>query len=244
MSPLSGRRVLLVGAGGLGSPVASLLARAGVGTLVVADDDRVELGNLHRQTLYREADVGQPKAMVAAAHIEHEARRAGHSVQAVARVSRLYPDSVLGAVEGFDLVVEGADNYATKFMVADACALAGVACVHGGAVRWVGWALASLPRRSACLRCAFEDIPSGPDQGCSVAGVLGPVVGVVGAIQAQLALRLLRGELEAAGGLHHYRALSGSLRQIPLARNPDCALCTGAIAAIDPARYMARDCAA
>lgn len=244
MSALSDKRVLLVGAGGLGSPVATLLARAGVGTIEVADDDRVELGNLHRQTLYRDADVGQPKASCAVQRIEQAARRAGHDVQAIARPTRLYPDSVLEAVKGFDLVVEGADNYATKFMVADACALARVACVHGGAVRWVGWALASLPGRSACLRCVFEDVPQGPDQGCSVAGVLGPVVGVVGAIQAQLALRLLSGQLEAAGWLHHYRALIGSLRQIQLAQSPQCALCTGAIAAIEAARYMARDCAA
>jgi molybdopterin/thiamine biosynthesis adenylyltransferase len=235
------KQVLLVGAGGLGSPVATLLARAGVGRIEVLDDDRVELANLHRQTLYRESDVGQPKASLAASRIVDES--CGASV-AVAREMRLYPDVALQVVRGFDLVVEGADNYPTKFMVADACELAQVPCVQAGAVRWGGWVLGHLPGRSACLRCVFEDVPEGPDQGCSVAGVVGPVVGVLGALQAVVALRLLRGETSAGGVIHHYRALAGELRSAPVQRSPRCALCTGAITQLDPARYVARHCAA
>jgi molybdopterin/thiamine biosynthesis adenylyltransferase len=244
MTALAAKRVLLVGAGGLGSPVATLLARAGVGYLEVADQDRIELSNLHRQTLYRPTDVGQSKSAIAAARIEAEARAAGHShTRAVAREMRVYPDRVLDVVSGFDLVVEGSDNYPTKFMVADACAIRGIACVQAGAVRWVGWAFGSVPG-SACLRCVFEDIPAGPDQGCSVAGVIGPVVGVVGALQASIALQVLRGEKHAAGVLHHYRALPGALRRSRVARSSNCPLCLGRIADIDAARYLPRSCAA
>jgi molybdopterin/thiamine biosynthesis adenylyltransferase len=142
------------------------------------------------------------------------------------------------------LVVEGSDNYPTKFLTADSCSLARVPCVQAGAVRWVGWALGCVPGQSACLRCVFEDVPPGPDQGCSQAGVVGPVVGVVGALQAGIALRLLGGHTQAAGVLHHYRALEGALRRRPVAPNPRCPACSGEIARIDPARYTAPDCAA
>jgi molybdopterin/thiamine biosynthesis adenylyltransferase len=243
MTGLAAKRVLLVGAGGLGSPVATLLARAGVGTVEVADQDRIELSNLHRQTLYQASDVGQSKSVVAALRIATEALGAGSSTHAVARETRVYPDSALEIVSGFDLVVEGSDNYPTKFLVADACALRGIPCVQAGAVRWVGWAFGSVPG-SACLRCVFEDIPAGPDQGCSVAGVLGPVVGVVGALQAAIALQILAGDTHAAGVLHHYRALSGSLRRSRVARSGDCPLCLGRIADIDATRYLPRSFAA
>ena len=244
MNVLADKRVLLVGAGGLGAPVATLLARAGVGAIEVADDDSIELSNLHRQTLYAREQVGQSKSAAAAARIEFEARSAGQPTRAIARELRVYPDRALELVAGFDLVVEGADNYPTKFLVADACAVARVACVQAGAVRWVGWAFGSLPGESACLRCVFEDVPAGPDRGCSVAGVIGPVVGAVGALQAGIALQLLRGRREAAGVLHHYRALSGSLRRSRVSRNPACPLCSGEIFTIDAARYLPRDCAA
>jgi molybdopterin-synthase adenylyltransferase len=243
MSDLAAKRVLLVGAGGLGSPVATLLARAGVGYVEVADQDRIELSNLHRQTLYRASDVGHSKSAMAAERIAAEARATGAHTQAVAREMRIYPELALEAVSGFDLVVEGSDNYPTKFLIADACAIRGIACVQAGAVRWVGWAFGSVPG-SACLRCVFEDIPAGPDQGCSVAGVIGPVVGVVGALQASIALQILRGEDHAAGVLHHYRALAGALRRSRVARSSTCPLCLGRIADIDAARYLPRSFAA
>ncbi|MET0385067.1 MAG: HesA/MoeB/ThiF family protein [Polyangiales bacterium] len=239
------RRVLMIGAGGLGSPVGTLLARAGVGELVVVDDDEVELSNLQRQTLFRAEHAGRSKVTCARESLAEEAARAGHThTRIVAREDRLYPDNALAHVRGFDLVVEGSDNYPTKFLTADACHLAGVPCVQAGAVRWVGWALGSIPGVSACLRCAFEDIPAGPDRGCSVAGVIGPVVGVVGALQATIALRLLSGDPRAAGVLHHYRALPGVLRPLALRRNPSCPTCSGALTTLEPARYLPPDCAA
>jgi adenylyltransferase/sulfurtransferase len=241
----SDKRVLLIGAGGLGSPAATLLARAGVGYVEVWDDDVVELSNLQRQTLFEPAQVGQSKARCAAERLLREARAAGHATsQVVAREQRLHPGNALEAVRGFDLVVEGCDNYPSKFLTADACHLAQIPCVQAAAVRWVGWVFGCAPGRSACLRCVFEDIPDGPDRGCAQAGVLGPVVGVVGALQAATALRVLRAESSAAGVLTHYRALEGSLRRRRIAPRADCALCTGGIAQLDRARYLPRDCAA
>jgi adenylyltransferase/sulfurtransferase len=116
--------------------------------------------------------------------------------------------------------------------------------VQAAAVRWVGWSLGFLPGQSACLRCVFEDIPEGPDQGCSTAGVIGPVVGVMGALQASIAVRLLLGQHEAAGVLHHYRALAGALRRTRIARSPRCPACTGQITGVEPTRYIPPDCAA
>jgi molybdopterin/thiamine biosynthesis adenylyltransferase len=115
--------------------------------------------------------------------------------------------------------------------------------VQAGAVRWVGWAFGRA-HGSACLRCVFEDIPEGPDRGCSVAGVIGPVVGVVGALQAAIAIQILRGVIHAAGVLHHYRALPGALRRPRVARSSNCPSCLGRIADIDATRYLPPSCAA
>jgi len=244
----SDKRVLLVGAGGLGSPAGTLLARAGVGYLAVLDDDIVELSNLQRQTLFSQAQVGLSKARCAAERLQSEARAAGHAhSEVIALEARLHPGIALETVRGFDLVVEGSDNYPSKFLTADACHLAQIPCVQAAAVRWVGWVFGCVPNgpaRSACLRCLFEDIPDGPDRGCAQAGVLGPVVGVVGALQAAVALQMLQGDTAAAGVISHYRALPGSLRRRRIARRVDCALCNGTITQLDRARYLPRDCAA
>ena len=243
---LADKRVLVVGAGGLSCPAASVLARSGVGHLTLLDDDRVEESNLQRQTLYSPAEVGQPKAALAAAALIQQAANRGFELAAVAREKRLLPEGAVEAVRGFDLVLEGADNFATKFLVADACALARVPVVQAGAVRWVGWALASLPGRSACLRCVFEDVPrqDAAQDTCAESGVVGPVVGVLGALQAALALRLLLGDERAAGELWSYAALPGALRRRHVARQASCALCAGAILDTDLSRYAPKECAA
>lgn len=241
---LASKRVLLVGAGGLGGPAGLILARSGVGRIDVADDDIVEESNLHRQLLFDESCVGRPKAPLACARLQQEAKRAGHGLHTVAREMRVLPHDAQDAVAEYDLVLEGADNFASKFLVADACALTGVPVVQAGAVRWVGWALASLPGRSACLRCVFEDVPRGRQDTCAAAGVIGPVVGVLGALQASLALRLLAGQTAAAGQLYSYRGLQGQLRVCPVKRQEHCALCAGGITDTDISRYLPPDCAA
>ncbi len=224
-SLLSSRRVLLVGVGGLGSPAAIALARSGVGTLGIADDDEVEFSNLHRQILYGEADVGESKPAVASRAMAAWAEPEG--VRVLVHGTRLLPDNAVEIVSQYDLVVEGSDNFATKFLTADACAFAGVGVVHGAAVRWYGTVLAVGPRGAPCYRCLFEDLP-GEAPNCAEAGVMGPVVGVVGAIQADLALRLLLAGPDVPsprGTLVTFDGKADILRRRVVRPRPDCALC-------------------
>jgi adenylyltransferase/sulfurtransferase len=218
-------RLLVVGVGGLGSAALRVLVRSGVGSVTLVDDDRVEEANLHRQTLYGSRDLGQVKVEAAARRLAELARSAGTEIRVTPRVERLLPGSARDLIRGHDVVLEGGDNFATKFLAADAAFLEGVPLVSAGAVRWDGWALASVPGRSACLRCVFEAVPPGPADSCAVAGILGPVVGVLGAVQAGLALRLLLRDATAGGVLVSYRALDGALRARGVRRRPDCSLC-------------------
>lgn len=244
MSGLGEKRVLLVGAGGLGSAAALVLARAGLDGIDVIDDDVVDETNLHRQTLYVSGDVGRRKAPIASARIEEAARRLGYHTRSVSREIRLTPDTADGVIDEYDLILEGSDNFASKFLTSDVSFLRRIPVVQAGAVRWSGWALASLPGVSACLRCVFEDIPSGPSDSCAEAGVVGPVVGALGAIQAALALRVLTGDPGAAGVLWSYEALTGRLRRSRVARRVGCPLCEGRITDTELARYLPPECAA
>jgi molybdopterin/thiamine biosynthesis adenylyltransferase len=222
MTDLASKSVLLVGVGGLGSPAAIALALAGVGTLGLADDDEVEAPNLHRQILFGHGDVGAPKTAAAARSIA--AWAAPSPVRVVVHDTRLLPSNAVDLVGGYDLVVEGSDNFATKFLTADACAVARKPVVHGAAVRWHGTALAVGPAGSPCYRCLFEDLPREHAPGCSEAGVVGPVVGVVGALQADLALAVLAGR-SVFGTLVTFDGLSDRLRRRIVAARPDCGLC-------------------
>jgi molybdopterin/thiamine biosynthesis adenylyltransferase len=241
MSAFARKSALLVGVGGLGSPVAIALARAGVGTLGLADDDEVEATNLHRQILFGEADVGRPKTSAAARAIE--AWAAPSPVRVVVHDTRLVPGNAVDMVKGYDVVVEGSDNFATKFLTADACALAHVAVVHGAAVRWHGTALAVGARGRPCYRCLFEDLPRDHAPGCSEAGVLGPVVGVVGAVQADLALSMLDGK-SVEGTLVTFDGRADLLRRRFLAPRADCELCGASptIGRIEATRYLGLEC--
>lgn len=228
------RGVLVIGAGGLSCPALSVLAKSGVTRFTLVDDDRVDLSNLQRQTLYGESDVGKLKVEVA----EQRLRELNENVRVDKVVDRFVPDNALELARGHTLIVEGADNFASKFLAADASKLSGVAVVQAGAVRFGGWAFASLPEQGACVRCVFEDIPRGAPETCAVAGVLGPVVGVLGALQAALAVSLLLGKQGAASALFSYEALAGRLRRSKLSRRPDCPLCVGDIRDLNPERYL------
>lgn len=225
--------VLIVGVGGLGSPAALALAKSGVGRFTVLDDDVVDESNLHRQVLYDDADVGLSKIERAAARL----RALGAEVET--REGRLLPDTARAHVQGHDLVVEGADNFATKFLASDACRLTGTPLVQAGAVRWSGWAFASAPG-SACLRCVFEDIPRDREETCAVAGVIGPAVGVLGGVQSALAVRLLLGDTSAAGELWSLRGLEGTLRATRVRPRAGCEGCAGAIEDLRVERYAPR----
>ncbi|MDD9968980.1 MAG: ThiF family adenylyltransferase [Myxococcales bacterium] len=243
MRSLADSRVLLLGAGGLGSIAGLVLARSGIGQITVVDQDRVDLSNLHRQLLYTEADQGQGKAALAADRLAREAHKCGNKLDTVAREIHAVPDTIGDLIEGHDLIVEGTDNFASKFMTADAARLAGVPVVHAGAVRWVGWALGSSAHRGPCLRCVFEDIPTEHPETCAAAGVVGPVVGVLGALQARLALQLLGDQAHACRTWYSYQALGYGLRQLRAPDNPGCPLCAGHIQEMNMARYVRAACA-
>ena len=234
-------RVLVVGAGGLGCPAAIALAGAGVGTIGIADDDVVDLTNLHRQILYTERDVGSPKVEAAARALEAMAR----SLRVERHTTRLLPSNAVTLVASYDLVVEGSDNFATKFLTADACALARVPVVHAAAVRWHGTVLAVGARGAPCYRCLFEDLPRENAPNCAEAGVIGPLVGVVGGIQAGLALAMIDGH-DVAGTLVTFDGKTDVLRRHLIAKQRDCVLCgaearEGRIDRIDVARYLQPD---
>jgi len=219
---LARSRALVIGVGGLGAPAAMALAAAGVGTLGLIDPDVVELSNLHRQPLYASADVGRAKVEVAA-------ERLGALAPAL-RVetwrARFGPADahLLGS---FDVVLDGTDTIAAKFVVSDAAVAAGVPLVHAGVLGFRAQLLTVLPGRSACYRCVFEEAPPPGDvPSCQEAGVLGPVTALAGALQTAEALRLLTGLPPAhANALLAVDTQAGSWRTVPVAPNPRCPAC-------------------
>jgi molybdopterin/thiamine biosynthesis adenylyltransferase len=247
-SPRSRARVLLVGLGGLGCPAALVLARAGVAVLGLCDDDVVERSNLHRQILFTDADVGAPKLDAASRALRTLAGASHAPPELRLHRTRLLPDNALSIVKGYDVVLEGADNFATKFLAADACALAKVAVIHASAVRWIGTALAVGAGGGPCYRCLFEDVlPAEDAPSCADAGVMGPVVGVVAAAQVDLALALLDG-WPAEGQLVTFDGRTDVLRRRTISRRPDCPLCgpearPPRIECIEPERYVSPACA-
>jgi molybdopterin/thiamine biosynthesis adenylyltransferase len=230
-------RVVVVGVGGLGSPAAIVLARGGVGTLVLCDDDEVAATNLHRQILFDASDVGRSKTVAAAERLRSwTPHPPSDTLRIETGAGRFLPENAAEILLGADLVVEGSDNFPTKFLVADACALAGVPVVHAGAVRWHGTALAVAAGGAPCYRCLFEDLP-GPDDAapnCAEAGVIGPMVGVVAALQADLALALLDGARDVAGVFVSFDGKTGDLRRRRISARPGCALCSRGDEAGDP----------
>jgi molybdopterin/thiamine biosynthesis adenylyltransferase len=234
---------LIIGAGGLGGPAALALAAAGVTRLGVVDDDRVEASNLHRQVLYGEADVGELK--VAAFARALAARFPGLVVETHA--TRFDAASARDLLARYQVVIDGADNFATKFLANDAAVLARLPLVHGAAVALGGQLLTVPAGGRPCYRCLFEEPPpAGVGPSCAEAGVLGPVPGVVGALQGLEAARLLRGETPAfAGRLVQYDSQSMSLRIVRYNPNPLCAVCgpEARIHALSSVDYPAADCA-
>jgi adenylyltransferase/sulfurtransferase len=229
--------------GGLGCPALLALASSGIDRLVLADDDIVEESNLHRQILFSDEDVGRDKLDAAWTTLSRIAPRTRLELVR----TRFLPDNARSLVRSVDVVVEGADNYATKFLAADACALEGRAVVHGSGVRWRATVLGVRPTGAPCYRCLFEDLPlDAAQESCAEAGVMGPVVGLAGAMMADLALRILSNDDSGASVIHTYDGLADRLRSVPITARSDCALCSPhrTIFDIDEARYVGRSCAA
>ncbi|MEM1203398.1 MAG: molybdopterin-synthase adenylyltransferase MoeB [Acidobacteriota bacterium] len=220
-------KVLMVGAGGLGSPAAYYLAAAGVGTLGINDDDVVDRSNLQRQILHTDARVGTPKVESARATLE----ALNPSVDVVTYQERLTRDNVDRIFEGYDLVVDGTDNFATRYLVNDACVRHGLPNVHGSIFRFEGQVSVFWPghpkRRGPCYRCLFPQPPP-PElaPSCAEAGVLGVLPGVVGTLEAVEAVKILLGIGDPlVGRLLVYDALDQRFTELKVERDPNCSVC-------------------
>jgi molybdopterin/thiamine biosynthesis adenylyltransferase len=215
-------RVAVVGAGGLGSPAALYLAAAGVGTLAIIDDDRVELSNLQRQILHGTADLGRDKASSA----EERLRALNPGVKVETFPLRLTASIAADLLGPFDFVIDGTDNFPSKFTIADACHMMRRPYSHAGIKAFFGQTMTVLPGVSACYRCVFAAAPPPDETDLHPAGPMGAVPGVIGAIQATEALKYLLdvGEL-LTNRLLTYDALKLRFREIAVSRNPACSLC-------------------
>lgn len=220
---LKAARILVVGAGGLGSPAALYLAAAGVGTLGLVEFDAVDLSNLQRQVLYSTADVGGPKAPAAGRRL----RDLNPAVEVRLHEVRLSRDTAMEIIRGYDLVLDGSDNFATRYLVNDACVLAGVPFVYGSVFRFEGQVSLFAAPGGPCYRCLFPAPPApGTVPDCAVGGVLGVLPGLVGTLQAGEALKWVLGIGEPLRGrLLLIDALAVSFREIAIQRNPACPAC-------------------
>ena len=215
--------VLIVGAGGLGSPAALYLAAAGVGRLGLVDHDRVELSNLQRQVLYDTDSVGTPKLVSA------RTRLAGLNPDVAVETfeARLDSGNALEILEGWDFVIDGSDNFPTRYLVNDACVMLGTPFAYGAILRFEGQASVFAAPDGPCYRCLFRDPPP-PDlvPNCAEAGVLGVLPGIVGSIQANEALKWLAGiGKPLAGRLLLIDALRMEFRSLDIAPDPECVVC-------------------
>ena len=213
--------VLVVGAGALGCPVLAALAGAGIGRLGVCDGDRVEASNLHRQTVYRTADIYLPKARAAAARLVD----LNPGTQWSVHDAFLTDENADAILSGYDLVVEGLDRYAPRYVVNAACLRARLPLVSAGVRRFAGQVATLAPGRpdAPCYACLVPEAPD-DESACEAEGVLGPVTGVVGNLVALAAIRLLTGG-DVMGRLTIYDGLAGTMRTARLPRDPGCPAC-------------------
>jgi molybdopterin-synthase adenylyltransferase len=240
---LKAARVLVVGAGGLGSPLSLYLAAAGVGTIGIVDHDRVELSNLQRQIAHTTDRIGQPKAESAAV----AARAINPEVHIEPYGSRLDADNVLDLIAAYDVICDGTDNFATRFLLADACVLARRTLVSAAVLRFEGQLSVFKPHLhegGPCYRCLYPEAPpEGTVPTCSEAGVLGAVTGVMGTLQATETLKEILGVGESLSGkLLIWDALATRFRTVRLRADPDCALCSPSATIRDLSQH--RDAAA
>ncbi|NVM25269.1 MAG: molybdopterin-synthase adenylyltransferase MoeB [Desulfobacterales bacterium] len=215
-------KVFLVGAGGLGSPAAVYLAAAGVGKLGICDSDHVDLSNLQRQILHHTHDLGKPKVVSAAEAIAD----INPDVEVVQHPVRLSSENILDIITDYDIVLEGSDNFPTKYLVNDACFLAGKPNVHAGIFRFEGQVTVFRPGKG-CLRCIWPaPPPPGLVPSCQEAGVLGALPGIVGAIQATEVIKLILGLGEPlVGRMLLFDALRMEFYTARCNQRHDCALC-------------------
>jgi adenylyltransferase/sulfurtransferase len=220
---LKNAKVLVIGAGGLGSPALLYLAAAGVGTIGIAEFDEVDESNLQRQVIHGQRDIGRPKAESARDSI-HEVNPL---VDVIVHGERLDNDNVLGIFEGYDLIVDGTDNFATRYMVNDAAVLLGKPYVWGSIYRFDGQASVFWAEHGPCYRCLYpEPPPPGMVPSCAEGGVLGVLCASIGSIQVNEAIKLVTGIGEPLlGRLMIYDALEMEYRKLGVRKDPNCAIC-------------------
>lgn len=216
-------RVFLAGAGGLGSPAVLYLAAAGVGTLGIIDPDRVDISNLHRQIIHQTQDLDRPKVISAKEKIE----TLNPDVDVITYIDRLTSKNILEIISGYDILIDGTDNFPAKFLINDAAIISGKPLVHGGILRFTGQVFTIQPKRSACYRCLFkEPPPAGLVPTCQEAGVIGALAGVIGTIQATEAIKIILGIGDLlTDRLLTYDAAKTRFREIKIKRNPGCPVC-------------------
>jgi sulfur-carrier protein adenylyltransferase/sulfurtransferase len=234
-------KVLLVGAGGLGSPAALYLAAAGVGTLGVVDADIVDDSNLQRQVIHTTDRVGMPKVESAQLAIQ----ALNPDVNVVKHETRLDQRNVLDIFAGYDVILDGTDNFATRYLINDACVLLDKPNAHGSIFRFEGQATTFIPHQGPCYRCLFPTPPP-PElaPSCAEAGVLGLLPGTIGLIQATETAKLILGIGEPlVGRLLTYDALEMEFRELRLTRDPECPMCgPGAPTSLDEIEYTDVGC--
>jgi len=216
--------VLIVGLGGLGSPVAMYLAAAGIGKIGVVDFDRVDVTNLQRQILHTTADVGRSKVESAVEHL----RAINPTIDIVAHDTLLFSTNVFDVMEPYDVVIDGTDNFPVRYLVNDATQFLGKPLVYGSIFQWEGQATVFMPGQDApCYRCLFPaPPPPGTVPSCAEGGVFGVLPGVIGSIQATEAIKLITGEGESlVGRLLLYDALHMDFQEVKIRWDADCPVC-------------------
>jgi adenylyltransferase/sulfurtransferase len=210
-------RVVLVGAGGLGSPVGYYLAAAGVGTIGVIDNDRVEMSNLQRQIAHNTSRIGMLKADSAKETYE----TLNHDVKVVTHKERLSSKNIMGIIKDYDIVVDGSDNFPTRYLVNDACVMRKKTLISAAVFRFEGQLMSIFPGDGPCYRCLFEVPPP-----CQEAGILGAVTGVIGTLQATEVVKAILGiGHPLKGKLLLWNALDMSFRTVKVQRNKECPVC-------------------
>jgi sulfur-carrier protein adenylyltransferase/sulfurtransferase len=238
---LKAARVLIVGAGGLGSPAALYLAAAGCGTLGLLDCDRVELSNLQRQVLFDTTALAQPKAEAGAERLG----RLNPDIRVIAHALELKAANVRTLFSQYDLVLDGTDRLSARYLINDACVLLGLPLVSAAIHRFEGQLLTYVPRRGPCYRCVFPQAADGVVANCAEAGVLGVLPGVLGTLQATEAIKLISGAGEPlTGRLLTYDALEMRFNEFRIARRTDCAVCGDAPSITEPRDALAAATAA
>jgi len=216
-------KVLIVGAGGLGSPCALYLAASGIGKLGIVDSDTVELNNLQRQILHSTQNVDKPKVESA----KERLKEINPDTEVISYKLRLTSKNILDIIKDYDIIVDGSDNFPTRYLVNDACVISKKPLSHGGIFRYDGQAITIIPGKSPCYRCLFpEPPPPGLVPSCQEAGILGAVAGVIGTIQANEVLKYILGIGNLlTGKLLVFNALDSNFRQVRVPQDPNCPVC-------------------